>query len=165
MATLIDNPHLADIPQPARCGECSDHPRLLPNGICTFCGAENAPVHGPTAAAADPPAAAAERGLGPAPVFADWMRQPISSGTLLPTAQQPVPVDMSVHHRDHRQATQDGSPERRQHRSRQQRNACRHGSLVLPRQNEQTLAKRAIRTARLHAPRGPASVKHQRPSR
>ena len=117
MATLIDNPHLADIPQPARCGKCPDHPRLLPNGICTFCGAENAPVHGPTAAAADPPAAAAERGLGPAPVFADWMRQPISSGTLLPTAQQPVPVDMSVHHRDHRQATQDGSPERRQHRS------------------------------------------------
>ena len=67
------------ISQPGLCAICPDHPRLLRNGSCTFCGTQAAPVYSPPAAP-EPAAALFPRGgLGPAPVFPAWMRKPISS--------------------------------------------------------------------------------------
>ena len=94
---MVDNPHLAGVPPPPRCASCSHHPRLLPDGSCIDCGAEQAPVYTAPAAAAQPPAPSPDRGLGPSPVFSDWMRQPAPSGALTTrdkpaeSAQAPAP--------------------------------------------------------------------------
>ena len=65
--------------QPGLCAICPDHPRLLRNGSCTFCGTQAAPVYSspgaPEPAASMPPRV----GLEPAPVFPTWMRKPTSS--------------------------------------------------------------------------------------
>ena len=93
---MIDNPHLAGIPPPPKCGNCPDHPRLLPDGSCIFCGTERAPLYIPTAAAAQPPSSPPDRGLGPSPMFSDWMRAPIPGGPMVPFAQQPASANATA---------------------------------------------------------------------
>ena len=109
---MIDDPHLAHIPSPPKCGNCASRPRLLPDGNCTGCGMERTPLYIPTAAVAQLPSPLPDEGLGPPPVSSDWMRAPIPGDSIIPFSSRPNAP--SGQRRDEHDAAQ-GSSSRRQH--------------------------------------------------